>query len=82
MTDRGRAFQRLNKCSKNLNIAVGSSKWMTDSRQLLTFLSYIDFIVAIDLEEIEKNSTDETLTNLIKNRIKFKLLTILDKIGD
>ena len=76
------AIERLNRCSKNLDVGINRSEWMTDCCQLLTFLSFINFTVAIDLVEMEKNLTDEALTNLIKERIKFQLQTILNELGD
>ena len=79
---RNEASERLNECSKKLDIGVNRSEWMTDRCQLLTFLSFMSFTVAIDLVEVEKNPTDEMLTNLIKERIKFRLRTVLEELGD
>jgi hypothetical protein len=79
---RDEASKRLDRCSKNLGIGVNRSEWMTHRCQLHTFLSYVDFAVAIDLVEVERTLTDEMLTNLIKERIKYKLRTVLDKLED
>lgn len=79
---RDEALKRLDRCSKNLDIGIDRSNWTTHRCQLLTFLEFINFTVAIDLAEVERTLTDEALTILIKERIKSELLTVLDELED
>ena len=75
------AVERLDRCLKSLGMENCMSEWMTEYNDPTNFLSMIDLTINMNLQEVEKNLTDEMLTNLVKERIKFKLQIILDALG-